>query len=251
VDGTTQTPSLTLTNGSATYTFTSTAAGAHSIAAAYSGDSNYATSSGSLALTVLAKSFKLAASNVTVTAGNPGVSTVTITPQNGYTGTVAWTVSSSPALTNGCWSIANTTVSGTTAVAATLAVNTVASACPTPALVGAGVDPRNIFDGEPHTYQKDPTPFVALQTNQASIAMVGLLFIGLVGRRCRRLAPLATLCILAAIGLAASGCAGASSSTPPPSSPAAARGTYAITIVGTDTATPSITASTSLTLTVD
>ncbi len=251
VDGTTQTPSLTLTNGSATYTFSSTAAGAHSIAAAYSGDSNYAASSGSLALTVLAKSFKLAASNVTVTAGNPGVSTVTITPQSGYTGTIAWTVSSSPALTNGCLSIANTTVSGTTAVAATLAVNTVASACPTPALVGAGVDPRNIFDGEPHTYRKGPTPFVALQTNQASIAMVGLLFIGFVGRRCRRLASLATLCILAAIGLAASGCAGASSSTPPPSSPAAAKGTYAITIVGTDTATPSITASTSLTLTVD
>jgi hypothetical protein len=202
-------------------------------------------------LTVLAKSFKLAASNVTVTAGNPGVSTVTITPQNGYTGTVAWTVASSPALTNGCLSIANTTVSGTTAVAATLAVNTVASACPTPALVGARVDPRNIFDGEPHSYRKDPTPFVALQTNQASIVMVGLLFIGFAGRRCRRLASLATLCILAAIGLAASGCAGVSSSTPPPSSPVAAKGTYAITIVGTDTATSSITASTSLTLTVD
>jgi subtilase family serine protease len=251
VDGTAQTPSLTLTNGSATYTFSATAAGAHSIAAAYSGDSNYSASSGSLALTVLAKSFKLAASNVTVTAGNPGVSTVTITPQNGYTGTVAWTVASSPALTNGCLSIANTTVSGTTAVAATLAVNTVASACPTPALVGARVDPRNIFDGEPHSYRKDPTPFVALQTNQASIVMVGLLFIGFAGRRCRRLASLATLCILAAIGLAASGCAGVSSSTPPPSSPVAAKGTYAITIVGTDTATSSITASTSLTLTVD
>lgn len=79
--------------------------------------------------------FKLAAGNVTVTAGNPGVSTVTITPQNGYTGTVAWTVSSSPALTNGCFSITNTTVSGTTAVAASPTVNTIASACPTRALV--------------------------------------------------------------------------------------------------------------------
>lgn len=93
--------------------------------------------------------FKLAAGNVTVTAGNPGVSTVTIIPQNGYTGTVAWTVSSSPALTNGCFSITNTTVSGTTAVAAGLTVNTIASACPTPALVGAGVDPCTIPDGAP------------------------------------------------------------------------------------------------------
>jgi hypothetical protein len=251
VDGVTQTQSLALTNGSATYTFSSTAAGAHTIAAAYSGDTTYAASTGSLTLTVLAKAFKLAASNVTVTAGNPGVSTVTITPQNGYTGTVAWTVSSSPALTNGCFSSTNATVSGTTAVAATLTVNTIASACPTPALAGAGVSPRNISDGAPHIYRKGPTPFVALQANQASMAMVALLFVALVGRRCRRLATLATLCILAAMGLAASGCAGVGSSTPPPSFPTAAKGTYTITIVGTDTTTPSISASTSLTLTID
>src|SRR5206468_735671 len=115
VDGTLQTSSLALVSGSATYTFSSTTPGAHVIAATYSGDSNYASSGGSLTLTVVAKSFKLAASNVTVTAGNPGASTITLTPQNGYTGTVAWTVASSPALTNGCFSIANTTVSGTTA----------------------------------------------------------------------------------------------------------------------------------------
>lgn len=122
---------------------------------------------------MLAKAFKLAAGNVTVTAGNPGVSTVTITPQNGYTGTVAWTVSSSPALTNGCFSITNTAVSGTTAVAASLTVNTIASACPTPALVGAGVDPRNIPGGAPHIYRKDATPFVALQANQAAWVWLG------------------------------------------------------------------------------
>jgi subtilase family serine protease len=251
VDGTTQTPTLTLANGSATYTFSSTAAGAHTIAATYSGDSNYASSGGSLTLTVAAKSFKLAASNVTVTAGNPGASTITLTPQNGYTGTVAWTVASSPALTNGCFSIANTTVSGTTAVAATLTVNTVASACAAPALVGAGVDPRNTPGRAPHPYGKDPTVLVALQANQAGMTMVGLLFLGLLGRRCRRLATLATLGILATIGFAASGCAGVGSSMPPPSSPTAARGAYAVTIVGTDTTTSSITASTTLTLTID
>ncbi|OLB28485.1 MAG: peptidase S53 [Acidobacteria bacterium] len=251
VDGATQTPTLTLANGSATYTFSSTAAGAHTIAATYSGDSNYASSGGSLTLTVVAKSFKLAASNVTVTAGNPGASTITLTPQNGYTGTVAWTVASSPALTNGCFSIANTTVSGTTAVAATLTVNTVASACAAPALVGAGVDPRNTPGRAPHPYGKDPTVLVALQANQAGMTMVGLLFLGLLGRRCRRLATLATLGILATIGFAASGCAGVGSSMPPLSSPTAARGAYAVTIVGTDTTTPSITASTTLTLTID
>src|SRR5438445_643709 len=251
VDGATQTPTLTLANGSATYTFSSTAAGAHTIAATYSGDSNYASSGGSLTLTVVAKSFKLAASNVTVTAGNPGASIITLTPQNGYPGTVAWTVASSPALTNGCFSIANTTVSGTTAVAATLTVNTVASACAAPALVGAGVDPRNTPGRAPHPYGKDPTVLVALQANQAGMTMVGLLFLGLLGRRCRRLATLATLGILATIGFAASGCAGVGSSMPPLSSPTAARGAYAVTIVGTDTTTPSITASTTLTLTID
>ena len=250
VDGAAQTPSLTLTNGSATYTFSSTAAGAHTIAATYSGDTNYSPSSGSLTLTVLAKAFKLAAGNVTVTAGNPGVSTVTITPQNGYTGTVAWTVSSSPALINGCFSMANTTISGTTSIAATLTVNTMASACATPALARAGVDPRNVPDG-PHRYGQDPPPFVTLPASQAGMAMVGLLFVGLLGRRCRKLAAVATLCMVAAIGLAASGCAGVSSSAPPPAPSTAAKGIYTITVTGTDTATPSIAASTSLTLTID
>lgn len=250
IDGPVQTPSLPLTSGSATYTFSSTVAGAHTITATYSGDSNYAPSNGALTLTVLAKSFNLAASNLTVTAGNPGVSTVTVTPQNGYTGTVAWTVSSSPALTNGCFSIANATVSGTTAVAATLTINTIASACATPALVGAGVDPRYIPDGTPSIYRKDPTPFAALQVNQASMAIVGLLLVGLLGRS-RRLATLATLCVLAAIGLAAAGCATVGSSAPPASSPTVAKGSYTISIVGTDTTTTSIKASTSLTLNID
>src|SRR5207237_864426 len=92
VDGVTQSPPLTLANGSATYTFSSAAAGTHTITGNYSGDSTYATSSGTLTLTVTGGSFKLTASNVTVPAGSPGSSTVTITPQNGYKGTVAWTV---------------------------------------------------------------------------------------------------------------------------------------------------------------
>lgn len=212
-----------------------------SYAARYSGDATFSASNGSLSLTVTAKSLKLAASSVTVTAGKSGGLNSDHHSTESLHGTVAWTVSSSPALTNGCFSIANTTVSGTTAIMATLTVNTIASACPTPALVGAGVDPRNILDA---------TPLAALKVNQASMAVVGLLLVGLVARRCRKLATLATLCILVTIGLAASGCASAGSSTPP-SSPTAAKGTYTITIVGTDTTTPSITASTSLALTIN
>ena len=123
VDGTTVTSSLALSNGSATYNFSSTTLGSPGITATYSGDSTYAPSSGSLTLTVTAKkTFMLAATNVTVSAGNSGTSTITITPKSGYTGTVGWSISSSPSLKNGCFSLPNTTVSGTSAVQATMTV---------------------------------------------------------------------------------------------------------------------------------
>src|SRR5258708_29900569 len=47
VDGTTETSSLALSNGSATYTFSSTVSGAHVIKATYSGNSTFASSTGS------------------------------------------------------------------------------------------------------------------------------------------------------------------------------------------------------------
>jgi len=257
VDGTTQSPALTLAGGSATYTFSSAVAGSHTILATYPGDSIYMPSSNSVTVTVLTKAFKLAATSVTVSAGNSGTSTVTITPQNGYAGTVAWTVSSSPVLSNGCLSLPNTTVSGSAAVMATLTVNTVASACTTPAIARANGGGLSSSRGKDvNGYRGDSHPLSALPATQASMATVGLmglLLVGVAGRRSRRLGTLAGALILVVVGLTATGCAsGGASSAPPSNTPAtAAKGTYTVTIVGTDTASPSITATTTVTLTIN
>ncbi|PYU64311.1 MAG: hypothetical protein DMG49_26915 [Acidobacteria bacterium] len=178
------------------------------------------------------KAFKLAATSVMVSAGNSGTSTVTITPQNGYTGTVAWTVSSSPSLSNGCFVLPNTAVSGTSAVRATLTLHTIASACTNSAVAVASSSRRDILLGAaPSASRADLQLFSPLHATQASMAIAGLLFVGLLGRRSRRLATLAGICTLAVVGLVASGCAGVSSAAPQ-SSTSAAKGTYTITIVG-------------------
>src|SRR5205085_1209831 len=79
VDGTLQPSSLPLTNGSATYTFRSTTPGAHVIAATYSGDSTYASSTGSLTVTVPSPPMAIAQS-VTTTANTPKAIMLTATP---------------------------------------------------------------------------------------------------------------------------------------------------------------------------
>jgi len=257
VDGAPQTPALTLANGSATYPFSSATAGSHTIAAAYSGDSTYAASTGSVTVTVaaVAKLFKLAVTGLAVPSGSSGTSTVTITPQGGYTGTIAWTVSSSPTLTNGCFSLPNTTVSGTSPVTATLTVFTAASSCPAPAVAAAtarnhallGVGPRSSGNDEGH-------PVSGLQAVQASMAMAGLVLFALLGRRSHKLGVIAAACILVVIGIAVSGCAGggggsSTSSPPATATPTAAKGMYTVTITGTDAS--STTQTTTMALTVD
>jgi len=251
VDGAPQTPALTLASGSATYTFSSMTAGSHTILADYSGDSTYASSAGSLTLNVVVKSFKLAATSVTVSAGSSGASAVTVTPQGGYTGTIAWAISSSPALTNGCFSLPNTTVSGTGAVTATLTVATLASSCPA-AAVAATTGKHSVISVSAPSFGAETHPFSILQATQASLAMVGLLVFGLVRRRSHCFAVVAAACILVVIGMAASGCGGGGgSASPSASTPAAAKGTYTVTVVGTDTVSSSITQTTTMTLTVD
>ena len=259
VDGAPQTPALTLANGSATYPFSSATAGSHTIAAAYSGDSTYAASTGSVTVTVTAapKSFKLAVTSLGVPSGSSGTATVTITPQGGYTGTIAWIVSSNPTLTNGCFSLPNTTVSGASPVTATLTVFTAASSCPAPAVAAAttrnhallGVGPRSSGSDEGHRLS-------GLQAVQASMAMAGLVLFALLGRRSHKFAVMAAACILVVIGIAVSGCAGggggggsSTSSPPTTATPTAAKGMYTVTITGTDAS--SITQTTTMALTVD
>jgi subtilase family serine protease len=250
VDGSTQSSPLGLSGGVATYTLSSTTSGNHVVQATYSGDSTYAGSVGSLVLNAGGSSgsgsgsFTLSAANLTVPQGSSGTSTITLTPQNGYTGTVGWTISTnSTALSIACYDpISNVTVNGTTPVTATLTIYTSSSDCATASSVG-GTGMRRKISG-PTARNSLPNPFGVPTT----IAFAALIFGGFLGRRVRILRVLCTLTFLAGIGVALTGCSTSSSTS---TTANVAKGTYTLTINGTDTNTSSIAATTSMTLTVD
>jgi subtilase family serine protease len=138
VDGTTETSSLALSNGSATYSFSSATSGSHVITAAYSGDSAFAASSGSLTMDVGGSSgtsssgtFTLASTNVSVSQGSSGTSTITIASQNAYAGTVGFTLSTSNTSLEeyGCYDVSDTPVAAGGTATASLTIYTSESAC--------------------------------------------------------------------------------------------------------------------------
>jgi len=256
VDGTVETPTLTLSGGTATYTFSSTTTGAHVILATYSGDSTFAGSSGSTTVTVGGSTsggtFTLMANpnSVTVAQGSSVTSAVTVNSQNNYAGTVAFTISTtSTALQKDfCYTIAPTPLSA--GKTATLTMYTSLSACN--ALSGALVH-RFAAAGTQASSQHPPRPGRGIPLGAAAFA--GLLFLGF--RRVRRHAwmLMSYLLLMAVVGLA-SGCGGGSStsttgSTTGSTSSDVAKGTYTLTLTGADTTTASITASTNVSLTVN
>jgi len=249
VDGTTETSSLALTDGSATYTFSSSTTGSHVITATYSGDSTYAPSTGTLALTVggssSSGSFSLAATNLTVSAGSSGTSTITVTPQNGYTGTIGWSVSASSSLSNACYSLPDATVSGTGAVTTTMTVYTSESACANASAKGS--NGKRLFTGGVMRSGIDNRPNSGFNPAKAGMSMGIALLVGLLGYRPKKFRAYAGVFLIAALSFGISACGSGSSS----SSTNAAKGTYTLTIVGTDTSSSSITASTTMTLAID
>ena len=196
-------------------------------------------------------SFTLAATNVTIAAGGTGTSTVTVTPQNGYAGTVAWTVSSSPSSADVCFAMTNLAVSGTSAVTASLTIKTSASACGTGAIVGSG-GKRQFAALTPRILNNSSGPTGFVRLGQSCVALVGILLIGFGRRRYLRLSTVGCSLLLLVAGMVTAGCSSsASGSGGGGGGGNAAKGNYTVTITGTDTATSSITASTTMTLTVD
>jgi subtilase family serine protease len=246
VNGTTVGSALTLSNGSAPYTFSSATAGSDVIQANYSGDSNYQASAGTVTVTVgtvPVPSFTLAGTNVTIAAGASSTSNVTITPAGGYAGTVDFTVAvnaSSAVLTNACYSISNTAVSGTSPVTATLSIATSSASCS-----GATA---GFTAGKTHGFVRlaGQTPASPFTPAPAGLALAGLALAYVGGRRSKKLRLLVYLAMLTAIAGALSGCGSSSTA----SATNAAPGTYTLTITGTDSVTSTITASTTITLTI-
>lgn len=259
------TTSVSLVNGTATYTFSEATAGQYEITANYPGDSVYGSSSAQFLVTVAAASapsttpgFALTATNVTVAAGGTGTSTVTITPANGYTGTVNWSAETSvPTLTNGCYNINAVSVPGTAAVTTTLTVYTNEVNC-TAATSSAVASPnarRRFLPGAAKVAAGMPmrSPFHSVPMG---IAMAGMLAVGFLGRRSRGVRLLMVAGLFAVLGFGVSGCssgsmapaqpATGSAPAPPATGPAsenATAGVYDITLTGTDSANTAITAS--------
>lgn len=195
-------------------------------------------------------SFSLAATNVTVTRGSSATSTVSIASQNSYTGTVGFTASSTNSNLNtyGCYTISNTAVAAGGTATATLTVYTSQSAC-------SGLSGAHSFarPGNSGTTARNQPPFGKAVPIGAGV-FAGILLLGF-GRSRKALALFSCLALVAMVGLA-SGCGSSSGNANPSNSTGGAStevaaGSYTVTLVGTDTTTSSIKATTNLTLTVN
>ena len=201
---------------------------------------------------VAPKSFTVAAAgNVSLTAGSNGTTSIGVTPVNGYTGTVVFTVTPSATLANVCYTLPSVTVSGTTAVQSTLTVYTSATTCAT-------------ASGAVSLSRASAVKSAALKANSASrvveagaAALAGLLLF--TGMRRRKLQPLLAVGAVMVLGFGLSGCG---SKTVPAASTTtgtgtgsgsgtATAGTYTLKITGTDSVTNTITSSTNVTLTIN
>lgn len=238
---------LALSSGAANYTFVPSSGGSHVITATYSGDTNFAPSTSTLV--VDNQSFRLTATSPTILAGNPGTSTVTITPQEGYTGSIAWNITSSPTFANGCFSLANATVPNSSAVNATLSINTSSKACAGAAQMRTPGWPRSVLAAAASHGSKP------LRGAPLGLAFGGLLVAGVFARRRGNLRSVAGIALLAALTLGLPGCGGGSSSSNNNNNNTTGSnvspGTYTLTVVGTDTTNSSISGSTAVTVTVN
>jgi subtilase family serine protease len=207
-------------------------------------------------------SFALSVPSTTIKAGSSGTATITVTPSNGYTGTVYFSLSS---LSNGlnavCFSAANATVSSTGAVTSTVNIATNLAACATgasPFVKGSGTSTTSTHA------PAGPLPYSPWKHAPVPSTLAGLLLMACLSRRSRRLRSLSlALVAVAALGATAglSGCSSSAASTAPNTTTTTTTttsttgttptGTYTITVAGFDQKSSTITASTSFTLTVD
>lgn len=231
-----------LTNGSASFSIPGPLdSGAATLTAAYSGDSNYSSASGTASITVNVPSpgFAVGATAVSVTPGavTGNTSTVTVTPSGGFTGKVALSaaVVASPA---------NAVAPPTFSFGATSPVNITGAGSGTATLTVSTTAPVSAALAPPAL----PT---SLPRTPAMLAWAGLLLVGIPGRRsfrrrlrlCRSLAALCFCAGVACAGLA--GCGGSPGSTR--SVAGTTPGNYLVQITGTS---GSITATGEFTLSV-
>jgi hypothetical protein len=202
-------------------------AGSDTITAAYGGDSIYAASSGTAAITVTNPGITMTVGNMTIpsaSAGNGASSTITITSTQGYTGTVNLTASA-PSLNAG-YSLGATSLaisSGGTA-STTITIQTLAASLQKGAQGNSQGTTNRLIVG-------------------AGAAGFGVFFLlGIPGFRKRRWPAATSLLLLGVLGTMM----GCGSST----SGAATAGAYTVTVTATDSSNNTITTSAAFTVTI-
>ena len=264
--GSGSTASATLgSGGTATYTANFASAGVHTIIAQYVGDASDGASTGSIVVTAgggtsaVKASFKiaLAPANVTIKQGSAQKETVTVTPSDGYTGTVnlGYATSNDPALANLCVLIGtglnpngSAIVSNASVVTGQITIDTNATDCTS---TTSGVLKGQSVRVLPHL---NSPAVVATGKAQGGnplpeeIALAGLLFAGFLGRSSRKLRQVACLIALVSLGLVMSACGGVTKRSTVQDPP---KGTYTITFTGTDSANNALSSQSSFTLVIN
>jgi subtilase family serine protease len=258
VDGGTAVTETLTSNGTYVFTTSFSSAGTHSVLVHYAGDTTHAASTGSASVNVAGTTtpgkitLSAAPSTLSVSRGNSGAETLTVTPSNGYTGTVMLTFDSSndSALTNLCYDFTTTTssgdgsvaITGTAAVTTQLTFDTNASDCMTSSAQKHIGPALHRMGGVKTATSNGPNPV------PLTVALGGLLLAGFLGKSSRKFHTIAGLIALLAVGLAVSACGGGNSSSTPSDPP---KGTYTITVTGTDSVTSTITSQTQFTFVID
>jgi subtilase family serine protease len=221
--------------GSATLSVSATsslgfAVGSNTVVATYGGDADYASSSGSVAVTVTNPGITISATNVTISSsapGNTGTSTITLTSTGGYAGTVDVSATGSvnvdaafPAGSTGTVALSSGGT-GTT----TLTLTTVAAS-------------GNV--------QKSPAGnrLAGRRIAAAGGTAAGCLLLLLIPGIRRKRWPVALIMLVFLSVGAGLGCGGGGGGG------AAAAGSYTVTVTATDSSNSNITASTTFTLTI-
>jgi hypothetical protein len=213
-------------SGAASFTTSFPTQGNQTVTASYTGDSNYTPSSTSVVEAIL-PAYLLAVSgsgSLTVTSGRSGTLALSVTPQNGFAGTVSMACDGLPANASCSFSPSSVAVSGTTAQNVNLTISTSANT--------AAVH----------------SSFAALGALPAGFLLLTGFLSG--GRRKTLkllLVPVALLFLLPLLTACGSG-SSSKGTTTSPSAPGTATGTYTVTL---QTTSGTVSESTQITLVVD
>ncbi len=228
LDGTTTLATVNLTGGTASYSATSLGVGTHSITASYSGDGSFsalASSAQTITITAIPPSISAAFSpaSITITHGGTGTSTLTVTPANGFAGTLTFSCSSLPSSASCGFSPTGLTF-------------TAASSAPQSSVVTVSTNASIIGAIHPATF--GPRGRSSTETVFAALLLLPLAFT----RRCRRILGkhsgiMPGLFMLCLVGLSAlSGCSGSSAPAAPSTTPVGSY-TISITVAGAPSST--------------